>query len=201
MHQAEKCLGYDDALDTFGVHAVGGTMGALITGFLATADANPNLNTNLKDIVGKTLWLEQLKAMGFTIVLAAAVTAVLAYALKATIGLRPTEEDEEIGLDSLGSRRARLPYGRVRRRPSRARRRRRTRARLRSLTASDLGARVGVVRRPLGLRRVSMRERSLRSSLGCCCLQRGAASRANTEQANSLRRLASSSAKAVAASL
>jgi len=95
----KNALGYDDALDTFGVHAVGGTMGALITGFLATADANPNLNLNLKDIVGKTLWLEQLKAMGFTIVLAAAVTAGLAYALKATIGLRPTDEDEELGLD------------------------------------------------------------------------------------------------------
>jgi Amt family ammonium transporter len=95
----KNALGYDDALDTFGVHAVGGTMGALITGFLATAEANPNLNLNLKDIVGKTLWLEQLKAMCFTIVLATVVTAVLAYALKATIGLRPSEEDEEIGLD------------------------------------------------------------------------------------------------------
>jgi len=95
----KNALGYDDALDTFGVHAVGGTMGALITGFLATADANPNLNLNLKDIVGKTLWLEQLKAMGFTIALAALATTGLAYALKATIGLRPSDEDEEIGLD------------------------------------------------------------------------------------------------------
>jgi Amt family ammonium transporter len=95
----KNALGYDDALDTFGVHAVGGTMGALLTGFLATSDANPNLSANLKDIVGKTLWLEQLKAMGFTISLAAAVTAALAYALKASIGLRPTEEDEEVGLD------------------------------------------------------------------------------------------------------
>jgi len=95
----KNALGYDDALDTFGVHAVGGTMGALITGFLATADANPNLNLNLKDVVGKTLWLEQLKAMGFTIALATAATVALAYALKATIGLRPSEEDEQIGLD------------------------------------------------------------------------------------------------------
>jgi Amt family ammonium transporter len=95
----KNAMGYDDALDTFGVHAVGGTMGALLTGFLATADANPNLNMNLKDIVGHSLWLEQLKAMGFTIMLAAAVSAGLAYALKATIGLRPSEEDEEIGLD------------------------------------------------------------------------------------------------------
>jgi Amt family ammonium transporter len=38
---------YDDALDTFGVHGVGGTMGALLTGFFATADVNANLSTNL----------------------------------------------------------------------------------------------------------------------------------------------------------
>lgn len=92
-------LGYDDALDTFGVHAVGGTLGAFVTGIFATSEANPNLATNLKDIVGKTLWLEQLKAMGLTMGLAIGATVVLAYALKATIGLRPSREDEETGLD------------------------------------------------------------------------------------------------------
>jgi ammonium transporter, Amt family len=98
----KSALGYDDALDTFGVHAVGGTLGALLTGFLATADANPNLLLNLKDVVGKTLWLEQLKAMGLTLALSLSVTVVLAYALKFTIGLRPNEEDEETGLDLTG---------------------------------------------------------------------------------------------------
>ncbi len=92
-------LKYDDALDTFGVHAVGGTLGALVTGFLATADVNSNLTTNLKDILGKTLWIEQLKAMGITIVLSVVATAVIAYIVKAVIGLRPTEEGETIGLD------------------------------------------------------------------------------------------------------
>jgi ammonium transporter, Amt family len=95
----KNALGYDDALDTFGVHAVGGTLGAFVTGLLATADANPNLNLNLKDIVGSTLWLEQLKAMGLTLVLSLVGTAVIGYALKATIGLRPTAENEEAGLD------------------------------------------------------------------------------------------------------
>jgi ammonium transporter, Amt family len=95
----KSALGYDDALDTFGVHAIGGTMGSLLVGFFATADVNANLNTNLKDIVGKTLWLEQLKAMGLTITLAVVATCVLGYALKATIGLRPSEEDEVTGLD------------------------------------------------------------------------------------------------------
>jgi Amt family ammonium transporter len=91
---------YDDALDTFGVHGVGGTLGALLTGFLATADANGNLKTNLADIVGKTLWVEQLKAMGLTVLLSVGATVVIAYAVKALFGLRPDAEDEESGLDS-----------------------------------------------------------------------------------------------------
>jgi len=95
----KNALGYDDALDTFGVHAVGGTLGAFVTGLLATPDANANLSLNLKDIVGSTLWLEQLKAMGLTLVLSLVGTAVIGYALKATVGLRPTAENEEAGLD------------------------------------------------------------------------------------------------------
>ncbi len=95
----KSALGYDDALDTFGVHGVGGTLGALVTGFLATPVANANLNTNLVGIVGKTLWLEQLKAMGLTLVLAIAGTTVLALAIKAVIGLRPDADSEEEGLD------------------------------------------------------------------------------------------------------
>jgi Amt family ammonium transporter len=98
----KHALGYDDALDTFGVHAVGGTLGALLTGILATPDANANLLLNLKDVVGATLWLEQIKAMGVTLAISLVGTAVIAYALKATIGLRPSEEDEESGLDITG---------------------------------------------------------------------------------------------------
>jgi Amt family ammonium transporter len=90
---------YDDALDTFGVHGVGGTMGALLTGFFATPDANPNLNTNLAQIVGRTLWLEQLKAMGLTIAIALTGTLILATVVKALIGLRPAADSEEMGLD------------------------------------------------------------------------------------------------------
>jgi hypothetical protein len=92
-------LKYDDALDTFGVHAVGGTLGALLTGFFATASVNGNLNTNLKDIVGKSLWIEQLKAMAFTVVLSVVATVVIAFVIKAVIGLRPTVESEQEGLD------------------------------------------------------------------------------------------------------
>jgi Amt family ammonium transporter len=97
----KQWLKYDDALDTFGVHGVGGTMGALLTGFLATPEVNGNLNTNLAQIVGKTLWLEQLKAMGVTILMAITGTAILAYGIKAVLGLRPEAESEEQGLDVL----------------------------------------------------------------------------------------------------
>jgi ammonium transporter, Amt family len=90
---------YDDALDTFGVHGVGGTLGALLTGFFATADVNANLATNLKDYVGSTLWLEQVKAIGLTMVLSIGATAIIAYVVKAVIGLRPSVEGEENGLD------------------------------------------------------------------------------------------------------
>jgi Amt family ammonium transporter len=92
-------FGYDDALDTFGIHAVGGTLGAFLTGVLATTKANPNLAINLKDIVGHTLWLHQLAAMAVAIIMAVAGTVVIAYIVKATIGLRPTPDVERQGLD------------------------------------------------------------------------------------------------------
>src|SRR6185436_7446737 len=97
----KSMLGYDDALDTFGVHGVGGTLGALVTGFLANPEVNPNLNTNLTGIVGKTLWLEQVKAIGLTMALAIGGTVVIGFVVKAVIGFRPTREGEEDGLDQL----------------------------------------------------------------------------------------------------
>jgi Amt family ammonium transporter len=97
--KVKQWFGYDDALDTFGVHAIGGTLGAFLTGVLATSSVNGNLNTNLKDIVGKTLWIEQIKAIGVTLVLAVVGTLVIAMIVKAVIGLRPTEEVEMAGLD------------------------------------------------------------------------------------------------------
>jgi Amt family ammonium transporter len=101
-------LGYDDALDTFGVHAVGGTLGAFLTGVLATAKSG---NVNITDgsaakenglaklITGGGLWVEQLKAIGITMVLAIVGTIIIAYIVKAVVGLRPTPEVETAGLD------------------------------------------------------------------------------------------------------
>jgi Amt family ammonium transporter len=90
---------YDDALDTFGIHAVGGTLGALLTGIFAASSVNGNLNINLAELVGKSLWVEQLKAIALTIVLAVVATVVIAYGVKLLIGLRPTTEEEQGGLD------------------------------------------------------------------------------------------------------
>ncbi len=92
-------LKVDDALDTFGIHGIGGTLGAMLTGFLASGETNANLNTNLKDIVGNTLWIEQAKACALTIALSVGATVVIALIVKAVIGLRPSEEEEMQGLD------------------------------------------------------------------------------------------------------
>jgi Amt family ammonium transporter len=96
-------LGYDDAIDTFGVHAVGGTLGAFLTGMLARNSANANLATNLKDYVKDTafqpLLVEQIKAICLTLVLAVVGTTIIAFVVKAVIGLRPSEDVETVGLD------------------------------------------------------------------------------------------------------
>lgn len=85
-------LGYDDALDTFGVHGIGGTMGAILTGILADKSVN-----SVAGVEG--LMVAQLKAMGVTILLSVVATIVITYIVKLVVGLRPTEEDEVMGLD------------------------------------------------------------------------------------------------------
>ena len=90
----KKIFGYDDALDTFGIHGVGGTLGAILTGIFATKEANAVVE-GLKD----GLVLEQLKAVGLTVALSVVATTIIAFIVKFTIGLRPTPEVESQGLD------------------------------------------------------------------------------------------------------
>jgi len=100
-------LGYDDALDTFGVHAVGGTLGAIITGVLVTATVNGNLTSAntlanpelVARVAAGSLVVAQLKAAIVTLILALVGTVVLTFVTKAVTGLRPTEEVEREGLD------------------------------------------------------------------------------------------------------
>jgi ammonium transporter len=102
-------LGYDDALDVFGVHAVGGMCGAIATGFLADPHINPNLTngraakpwpTSATGARATCSTSSSSRSSLFTIALSVIGTAIIGFALKFTIGLRPTPEQEEAGLDS-----------------------------------------------------------------------------------------------------
>lgn len=89
-------FGYDDSLDTFGVHAVGGTIGTILAGVFATASVNPNL----APLADRALWLEQLKAAGLVLVWSVGATLVIAKIVSLAFdGLRVTEEQETAGLD------------------------------------------------------------------------------------------------------
>ena len=90
----KNMFGYDDALDTFGIHGVGGTLGAILTGILADEKANSVVGPLKEGLLG-----EQLKAVALTIVWSVVATAVIAFIVKAVIGLRPTPEAESQGLD------------------------------------------------------------------------------------------------------
>lgn len=78
-------------------------MGAFLTGVLARHSVNANLATNLRDYINNSatqkLVFEQVKAIGVTIALAVIGTVVIAYVVKAVVGLRPTIEGEQEGLD------------------------------------------------------------------------------------------------------
>ena len=101
-------LGYDDSLDVFGIHGVGGIIGALGTAILASPDFG---GSGILDYVSKpgsaivapydimTQLVAQSKAVALTIVWSGTISAVLFLLLKFTIGLRPSTEEEREGLD------------------------------------------------------------------------------------------------------
>lgn len=91
----KKWLGYDDALDTFGVHGVGGTLGAILTAVFASKDVNPAL----ENVIKHGLMGEHFKAIGLTIVLSVVATVIIALLIKFTIGLKASPETESVGLD------------------------------------------------------------------------------------------------------
>jgi len=99
-------FGYDDALDVFGVHGAAGTIGALLTGVFATAAINPIF----KDTSGNPLPVgaidgnphqitNQLIAICFSWLIAAAGTIAILKLVDLIVGLRVSEEEESIGLD------------------------------------------------------------------------------------------------------
>ncbi|MDP8981199.1 MAG: ammonium transporter [Acidobacteriota bacterium] len=103
---AKRRFGYDDTLDAFGVHGVGGTVGAILTGVFATNA----VNDGLKDAAGKTLplgWVDgnawqvvnQLAGVGIAWVLAIVGTLVILKICDVLLGVRATPEQELEGLD------------------------------------------------------------------------------------------------------
>lgn len=91
-------FGFDDALDVVGIHGIGGTTGALLTGVFATTAINSAGADGL--LYGNAgLILEQLIGVVATIAFSFTVSYILFKAIDKTIGLRPTEENEDIGLD------------------------------------------------------------------------------------------------------
>jgi ammonium transporter, Amt family len=100
----KAAFGYDDSLDAFGVHGVGGTLGAILTGVFATVHVcDPALVSNFKPvglIDGRPqLLIGQLVAVAITWVFAGVVTFVLLKILDATMGLRVKKDEELQGLD------------------------------------------------------------------------------------------------------
>ncbi len=91
-------LGYDDALDAFGVHGIGGLWGALATGLWATKAVNAAGADGLFYGNPGQLWI-QVKAVGITVVYALIVTVVLLKLVDVVLGLRANEHDERVGLD------------------------------------------------------------------------------------------------------
>ena len=101
----KKMIGVDDTLDVFGVHAVGGILGALLTGIFVSPDlGGPSVVSDW--VTGKTeypgymaqLWI-QAKAVGITVIWTAVVAFVSFKIVDVVIGLRVPEEEEREGLD------------------------------------------------------------------------------------------------------
>jgi Amt family ammonium transporter len=98
--------GYDDSLDVFGVHGIGGIVGAIGTGIVADPALGGQGFFNYTvfpavpgeyDMAGQVMI--QIQAVAVTVAWTAIISAILFYALKFTLGLRPSEEAEREGLD------------------------------------------------------------------------------------------------------
>jgi Amt family ammonium transporter len=95
----KKAIGYDDSLDTFGVHGIGGIVGALLTGWFsygplsATAASPGGSPGSIAQVI------IQAQAVGVTLVYSGVVSLILLVLINVTIGLRVTKEEEIEGLD------------------------------------------------------------------------------------------------------
>jgi Amt family ammonium transporter len=105
--KAKKLFGYDDSLDAFGVHGIGGTIGALLTGIFASGAINAVFGKDVSGMPRATgaidgNWHQVLnQGVGIAIgwVLAIAGTLVLLFLVDRTLGLRMSPADEAVGMD------------------------------------------------------------------------------------------------------
>jgi Amt family ammonium transporter len=101
----KRMLKADDSLDVFGVHALGGILGALLTGVFNSPDLGgpgfPNNWFEMKpgfETIGAQVWI-QAKAVGVTVIWSAVVASVSLFIVKMVVGLRVPEDEEREGLD------------------------------------------------------------------------------------------------------
>lgn len=92
-------LGYDDSLDVVGVHGVGGTWGALATGLFASTEINPGGANGLFFGNPGQLWI-QFISVAATMVFAFVMTLIILKVVDKLVGLRITEEEERMGMDT-----------------------------------------------------------------------------------------------------
>lgn len=91
----KRLLRADDSLDVFGVHGIGGIVGALLTGVFSAQSLG---GTEVDLAIGAQVWV-QLVSVAFTVLWCAVVTAVVMLIVKFAVGLRVTEDEEREGLD------------------------------------------------------------------------------------------------------
>ncbi|MCX6586179.1 MAG: ammonium transporter [Acidobacteria bacterium] len=103
--KVKNMLGYDDSLDAFGVHGVGGTLGAILTGVFATKEVNAlkdsagnAINTGLVDGNGGQV-VNQLLGVGISWAIAIVGSFLILKIVDVVVGLRVTSEQETMGLD------------------------------------------------------------------------------------------------------
>ena len=94
-------FGYDDSLDAFGVHGIGGTLGAVLTGVFATTHVNPDAANGIvyDSAEGVKLIIGQVAAVGVTAIFSVIMTMILLVLINMTIGVRVAQQTEISGLD------------------------------------------------------------------------------------------------------
>ncbi len=93
-------FGYDDSLDVVGVHLVGGLVGTISIGFLATADAPAGINGLVYGGGADQLWRQIVGALA-VLVVSFVATLIIGFMIQKTMGFRIHEDDEEEGIDNL----------------------------------------------------------------------------------------------------